>query len=65
MVLWGTKNWEVVKVGRSSASSSAHVRAGRGERRKGATSKGFLGLMKRHFGDLVVCSGFPVVYPKW
>lgn len=31
MAPWGTKNWEAVKVGRSSAVSSAHVRAG-GER---------------------------------
>lgn len=55
----GTKNWEVVKVERNSAGSSAPVRAeGERERKKEQKARDFFWLMKRYFGDLVVCSEF-------
>lgn len=40
---WGTKNWEVAKVGRNSAGSSAHVRAGGEREEKEQQARDFLG----------------------
>lgn len=39
---WGTKNWEVAKVGRNSARSSAHVRAGGEREEKEQQARDFL-----------------------
>lgn len=46
MIPGGTKNWEVTKVGRSSAGSSARVRAGGGREAKEQQARDFLDYLK-------------------